>query len=73
MWDSLGVLRLEMGVTVQEFIVRYRFLAQRLHTDKNDTEATGMTSEEAVELFKLVNNAKKNLRQKLGVSRHYNR
>ena len=52
---SLGVLGLEMGVTVREVNVQYLFLAWRLHSDKHDTEVTGMTSEEAVELFKLVN------------------
>ena len=60
---SLGVLGLEMGVTVREVNVRYRFLAQRLHPDKHNTEVTGMTSEEAEETFKLVNNAQQYLRE----------
>ena len=38
------------------------FLARILHPDKHDPEVTGMTSEEAVELFKLVNNAQQFLR-----------
>ena len=63
MRDSLGVLGLDMGVTVREVNVRYIFLAQRLQPDKHDREVTGMTSEEAVEMFKLVNNAQQYLRE----------
>ena len=48
MGDSLGVLGLDMRVTVCEVNVRYRFLARRLHPEKHETEATGMTSEEAL-------------------------
>ena len=61
MGDSLGVLGLEMKVTVREVNVRYQFLARILHPDKHGTEVTGMTSEEAVDLFKLVNNAQQHL------------
>ena len=46
----------------------YRTLAQRLHPDNHDPSVTGMTSEEAVELFELVNNAQQFLRT---TSRHY--
>ena len=63
MQDSLGVLLLEMGVTVREVNVKYRFLARRLHPDKHDTEVTGMTSEEAVETFKSVNNTQQYSRE----------
>ena len=45
--------------------VRYRFLAHRLHPEKHDTEATGMKSEEAVEMFKLVNNAQQYPRENI--------
>ena len=48
---------LEVGATVREVKIRYRTLARRLHPDKNDPSVTGLTSEEAVELFKIVNNA----------------
>ena len=54
-------MELEAGVTAREVQVRYRFLVRQLHPDKHDTEETGMTSEEAVELFKLVNNAQEHL------------
>ena len=63
MQDSLVVLVLEMGVTVREVNVRYRFLSWRLHPAKHDTEVTGMKSEEAVEMFTLVNNAQQYLRE----------
>ena len=62
-----------MRATVQEVNVRYQLLAQRLHPNKHDTEVTGMTPEEAVELLKMVKNAQQYLRKKRGVSRNYNR
>ena len=61
MGDSLGMMGLEMGVTVRRVNVRYRFLAQILHPDKHDTEVTGMVSEKALERFKMVKNAQKYL------------
>ena len=48
MWDSLGVIGLEMGVIVCEVNMRYQFLSRGLHPDKHDTEVTVMNSEEAV-------------------------
>ena len=70
MGDSLGLLGLEMGVTVREVNVRYRLLAQIIHPEKHDTEVTGMTSEEAVEIFNLENNVQQQL---WTVRRHSNR
>ena len=63
MTNSLGVMGLEPGSTIREVKVRYRFLARRLHPAKHDPEVTEMTSEEAMELFKLVNNAKQFIRE----------
>ena len=57
MGDSIGVLGLEMGVTVQEFKAKYRLLARILQPNKHDTEVTGITSEGAVDIYKLVKNA----------------
>ena len=57
MGDSLGVVGFEMGVTVREVNVQYRFLARILHPDKHGTEITEMASKEEVEIFKLLNNA----------------
>ena len=56
-------MELEAGVTAWEVQVRYWFLARQLHPDKHDTEETGMISEEAEELFKLVNNAQEHFRE----------
>ena len=56
-------MELGAGVTAREVQVRYRFLARQLHPDKHDTNKTGMTSEDAEELFKLVNNLQEHLRE----------
>ena len=56
-------MELEAGVTGREVQLRNRFLARQLHPDKHDTDETGMTSEEAVELFTLVNNVQEHLRE----------
>ena len=57
LYDSLGVLGLEIGAKVREVKIRYRTLARIPHPNKHNPNVTGLTSEEAVELFKLVNNA----------------
>ena len=62
MGDSLGVLGLEMGITVQEVNVRYQLLEQILHPERHNREVMGMTSEETVDTFKLVKNAQQYLR-----------
>ena len=54
--DSLEFLGIEVGATVWKVKIRYRTLARRLNPDKHDPNITGLTSEEEVELFKLVNN-----------------
>ena len=61
MRNLLEVMTLEEGVTVREVNVRYRLLARQIHPGKHDTEVTVMTSAEAVELFKLVNNSQEHL------------
>ena len=61
MRDSIGVMGFENGVKVWEVKARYRFLAQKLYPDKQDTEVTVMTAAESVELFKLVNTAQDHL------------
>ena len=63
--DSLRILGLEPGFPGREINVRYRFLARQLHPDKHDPEITGMTSEEAVEQFKRVNNAQQFIRDSM--------
>ena len=56
MRDYLNVMGMNTGVTVRGFNVRYRYLARQLYSDKQDLLVTGMTSEEAAQLFKLINN-----------------
>ena len=56
---------LEFGVTVREVNVWYRFLAQKLHPDTHKPETLGMTAEEAVDLFKLVNNDQQFLQENI--------
>ena len=63
MRDSLGVMGLEAGVTVREVKLRYQLLARQIYPDKHDSEVTGITSEEYVELFKLVNSMQVQLRE----------
>ena len=65
MKDLLSVMGFRTGVTVREVNVRYRFLAKQFHPDKHDSQVTSMTTEEATEIFKLVNNAKQFLRVKI--------
>ena len=54
-----------MGVTVIKVNVQYRLLTHILHPNKHDTDAIGMTSDEAVEMFKLGNNAQQYLRENI--------
>ena len=63
MRDSLGVLGLDLGVTVREINMQYQFLSRRLHPNKHETEVTVMTSEEALEMLKLVNIVQQYLRE----------
>ena len=54
MGNSLGVLGLEMGVTVHKVNMRYQFLAHRNHPNKHDKETPDTKSEKAVQMSKLV-------------------
>ena len=56
---------LDFGVTVREVNVRYWYLARKLHPYKQNPEASGMIAEEAVYLFKLVNNVQQFLRENI--------
>ena len=49
LYDSLGVLGLEVGATVREVKIWYLTLASKLHPDKHNPNFTGLTSEEAVQ------------------------
>jgi DnaJ-class molecular chaperone len=47
-----------------EIKVHYRQLARKYHPDKNDTTSTGLTTAEASDFFKLLNNANKCLKER---------
>ena len=60
--DSLNIMSLQNEVTEREIKVRYRKLARTYHPDKHNPTSTNMTSTEAEEFFKLINNAYEFLR-----------
>ena len=66
MIDSLNIIGLSTGVVVRNVNIRYRYLPRQLHPDKHDSVASGMTSEKAVEMFKLINNTHKFLQATIG-------
>jgi hypothetical protein len=64
MSHSLTILGLGLGASETEIKIHYRQLARKNHPDKNDHPATGLTTEEATEFFKLLNNANNYLRER---------
>ncbi len=52
----LKILSLGLGASKTEIKVHYRQLARKYHPDKNYYAATGLTTEEATDFFKLLNN-----------------
>ena len=54
---SLKILGLGLGASEMEIKIHYRQLTHKYHPDKNDHAATGLTTEEVTEFFKLLNNA----------------
>jgi hypothetical protein len=64
MSHSLKILGLGLGASETEIKIQYRQLARKYHPDKNDHAATGLTTEEATEFFKLLNNANDYLRER---------
>jgi DnaJ-class molecular chaperone len=64
MSHSLKILGLGLGASKTEIKVHYRQLACKYHPDKNDYVATGLTTEEATEFFKLLNNANDYLKER---------
>ena len=63
------MMGLGTGVTVREVSVWYIFLARKLHPDKHNSEVIDMISEEAVKIFKLVNNAQQFLRDTISTQK----
>jgi DnaJ-class molecular chaperone len=64
MSHSLKILGLGLSASETEIKVHYRQLARKYHLDKNDYVATGLTTEEAMEFFKLLNNANDYLKER---------
>jgi DnaJ-class molecular chaperone len=62
MFHSLTILGLGLGASEMEIKVHYRQLARKYHPDKNDTTVTGLTTPEASDFFKLLNNANEYLK-----------
>ena len=62
MFHSLTILGLRLGASEMEIKVHYRQLARKYHPDKNDTAVTGLTTSEASDFFKLLNNANEYLK-----------
>jgi DnaJ-class molecular chaperone len=64
MFHSLIILGLGLGASEMEIKIHYRQLARRYHPDKNDTTLTGLTTDEASDFFKLLNNANEYLKER---------
>ena len=62
MSHSLTILGLGLGASEMEIKVHYRQLARKYHPDKNNITLTGLTTTEASDFFKLLNNANEYLR-----------
>ena len=62
---SLRILDLGLGASEMEVKLKYRQLSRIYHPDKNNPATTGLTTEEASEFFKLLNNANAYLREQL--------
>jgi DnaJ-class molecular chaperone len=60
----LKILGLGLNASKTEIKVHYRQLAHKYHPDKNDYAATGLTTEDATEFFKLLNNANDYLKER---------
>ena len=60
---SLQILDLGLGASEIEAKVKYRQLARIYHPDKNNQATTGLTTEEASEFSKLLNNANESSRK----------
>jgi curved DNA-binding protein CbpA len=64
MSHSLEILGLGLGASETEIKVHYRQLARTYHPDKNGPAATGLTTAEASDFFKLLNNANGYLKER---------
>ena len=60
----LKILGLDLGTSETEIKVHYRQLAQKYHPAKIDYIVTGLTTNKATEVFKLLNNANDYLKER---------
>ena len=65
MYHSLRILGLGLGASEIEIKVHYRQIARTCHPDKNNPATTGLTTKEASDFFKLLNNANDYLKERL--------
>ena len=57
MSHALKLLGIGLGASEMEVKVHYRQMARAYHPDKNNQEEMGLTAVEALDFFKLLNNA----------------
>ena len=57
MYNSLQIISLGFGSTETKVMNRFRMLLKIYHPDKHEQNQTGMTNEEAMHFFQLLNNA----------------
>ena len=60
----LEILGLGLGASETEIKVHYRQLPRMYHPDKHDPAATRLTTAEASDFFKLLNNANEYLKER---------
>jgi len=65
LFDSFGVLGLGLDATEMDVKTAFRMLALQYHPDKNNSERTGMTRDQATAHFQLLNTANSYLRSVL--------
>ena len=63
--DSLKILGLGYDATWNEVKSKFRILARKYHSDQHKPEQTGLSNEQAVQHFQLINNAQEYLLSKL--------
>ena len=63
MYDSFKILGLSLGASERELKIQYRRLSRTYHPDSHNPTETGLSHEEAVQMFQHINNANSYLRE----------
>ena len=63
MYDSFKILGLSLGASERELKIQYRKLSRTYHPDSHNPTETGLSHEEAVQMFQHINNANSYLRE----------